>query len=131
MYRVNAIKSPDGVWREFPCGREALFHHYPEFDSNRGNVGDTLVWDSYQDRLIIQEEFRHYRALCYRENRSIPDPDPLTELCHCHDFRFQDVIGAKDMILDMSATMLAIAQIDNVTVMRVSVDPTVKLLVRS
>jgi hypothetical protein len=67
MYRVNAMKAPDGRWREYPDGNEVLFHHYPEFDKVRGDVGDTIVWDSHTDRLIIQHDERDYHALCYRE----------------------------------------------------------------
>ena len=41
-YRVNAIKAQDGVWREYPTGKEVDFHHFPHFDPQDGKPGDTL-----------------------------------------------------------------------------------------
>jgi hypothetical protein len=68
MYHVNAVKAVDGRWRQHPNGQEVLFHHYLEFDKESGQTGDTLVWDSHIDRLIIQHNNkRKYHALCYRE----------------------------------------------------------------
>ena len=69
-FRVNAIKAHDGRWRQYPHGTEVSFHHYPEFDYRRGDVGDTIVWDSHRDRLIIQDDEKDYHALCYRERES-------------------------------------------------------------
>ncbi len=70
-FRVNAIKARDGRWRQYPCGTEVVFHHYPEFDQERGDIGDTIVWDSHTDRLIIQDDEEDYHALCYRERESM------------------------------------------------------------
>ena len=43
-FRVNAMKYPDGVWREHLTGKEVTFTHFPSFDQSSGGIGDTLVW---------------------------------------------------------------------------------------
>jgi hypothetical protein len=66
MYRVNARKDNDGVWREFITGLEVHFHHYPGFRQEAGRPGDTLIWDSRKNHLLIADIHKKYGALCYR-----------------------------------------------------------------
>lgn len=70
VFRVNAMKDVDGIWREYPSGNEVLFHHFPEFDPTHGKTGDSLIWDSHSDRLMIEWDESDFYALCYRRQRS-------------------------------------------------------------
>ena len=67
FFRVNAIKDVNGIWRQHSSGQKIEFHHFPEFNSLHGGPGDTLIWDAFLNRLLIQDEYDRYPALCYRQ----------------------------------------------------------------
>ena len=107
-----------------------LFHHYPEFDQERGDVGDTIVWDSHSDRLIIQDDEEDYHALCYREVES--NHVALIILWISFSlliltFKSATIVGAT--ILGMSATMLVIVPTGIVLVTHNLMEHSVKLSV--
>lgn len=64
MFRVNARKGQDGVWREFLSGVEVQFHHYPGFEPRSGKAGDTIVWDSKTNRLYVANPKEKFHVLC-------------------------------------------------------------------
>lgn len=65
IFRVNARKSAQGVWTEFGAsGKEVQFHHYPGFNSKAGHVGDTLIWDSKEDKLYTAHPQETFHVLC-------------------------------------------------------------------
>lgn len=68
-FHVNAVKSWDGLWREFPNGRLVNFHHFPQFEAFMGKEGDTLIWDSSLNELAISDRNVQYKVICYRPKR--------------------------------------------------------------
>jgi len=67
FFRVNAIKE-HGLWTEFGnAGIEINFHHFPSFDPEYGNSGDTLIWDALENRLIIVDADEKHTPLCFKE----------------------------------------------------------------
>ncbi len=48
-----------------------LFHHYPEFNPAHGDIGDTLIWDSHTDRLMIVDNERDFHGLCFKDVESM------------------------------------------------------------
>lgn len=80
-FRVNAIKAKDGVWREYPSGRPVDFHHFPRFDPQSGEPGDTLTWYP-SDHLRIADKNAKYTPLFYQ---------PKSDVCQrCPDFEHGD-----------------------------------------
>lgn len=76
-FRVNAIKSQDGTWREFPSGLPVDFHHFPRFDPQSGEPGDTLSWYP-TNHLNIADKNEKHPALFYQ---------PKSGVCqNCPDF---------------------------------------------
>lgn len=69
-YRVNAIKDHHGVWREWPTGTPIDFHHFPQFDPQDGQPGDTLVWYP-TDHLRIASKNKKYPALYYMPKNEV------------------------------------------------------------
>ena len=65
-FRVNAVKDHVGHWREFPNGGLVNFHHFPDFDPDKGDQGDTLIWDAFSNELKIKDKVEKYPAMCYK-----------------------------------------------------------------
>ena len=81
-YRVNAIKTAhDHKWREYDGGetnidvykwkggREIDFSMYPEFNTEWGSAGDTLVWYPKTNKLYSRPHYHKYDSLCYRRKQ--------------------------------------------------------------
>jgi len=64
LFRVNARKDYQGIWREFFTGKEVQFHHYPGFNPKAAKRGDTLVWDSRLNKLYTADPGERHHALC-------------------------------------------------------------------
>jgi len=74
FFRVNAIKDHSGDWREHGNGKELIhFHHFPAFNPDHGNTGDTLIWDAFKNRLIIADNDEKHIPLCHKEYRKSCD----------------------------------------------------------
>lgn len=68
FFRVNAVKNHLGEWMEFGASGNAInFHHFPSFDPKNGHHGDTLIWDAFENRLIIVDDDTKHQPLCYKE----------------------------------------------------------------
>ena len=71
MFRVNARKDDEGIWREYLSGKSVPFHHYPGFNQKSGNIGDTLIWDSKTNRLFTTNSREKVHALCTTKGKKV------------------------------------------------------------
>ena len=65
---MNAIKSENGEWKEMGSGASINFHHFPAFNPSYGKPGNTLLWDAFENRLIIADANEQRPALCFHEH---------------------------------------------------------------
>ena len=85
IFRLNAIKDENGIWREFPTGNKVDFHHFPDFDPSYGKPGDTLTWHP-PHHLRVSDSKKHYPPLYYYPKDDVcqrcPDFDKFDQECN-------------------------------------------------